>query len=250
MKIANKIVQNKGRMIALAKKELFSYLNAPAFYGAAVFFLAACSVWLFYLQRFFTMNVATLRPYFAAFPLVFVLVIPVLTMKSWAEERKTGSIELLLTMPFSEWELVLGKFFSVFSLLVMMLVLTIPVPLTLMPLGYFDPGVIICEYIGALLLGASAVALGLLLSSLSKNQAGSFLGSAVVLMAVMLLSPLFFSANLPYWLTECVNFISLSFHFESFSRGLLDSRDIIYFAASTVLFLFLTTRVILFRKWS
>jgi len=245
----NQLIGKKFRLFALARKELFSYLNAPAFYGAAVFFLAFCSVWLFYIQRFFNLNIATLRPYFSVFPLVFIFVIPVLTMKSWAEERKTGSIELLLTMPFSEWELVLGKFFSVYSLLFMMMVLTLPIPFSLFPLGEFDIGVIICEYIGALLMGASAVALGLLLSSLSKNQAGSFLGSAVVLMAVMLVSQLTFSMNLPYWLSEFINFLSLSFHFESFARGLLDSRDIIYYLLSTILFLFLTTRVILFRKW-
>jgi ABC-2 type transport system permease protein len=239
-----------GRTIALARKELFSYLNAPAFYGAAIFFLLFCSIWLFYFQRFFTMNVATLRPYFALFPLVFILVIPILTMKSWAEERKTGSIELLLTLPFSEWDLVLGKFLAALAMLTMMLILTIPLPLCLLPLGDFDLGVIVCEYVGAFCMGASALALGLLLSSLSKNQAGSFLGSAVVLMTVMLISQLTFSLNLPYWLAECINFVSLSFHFESFSKGLLDSRDIVYYAASTFLFLFITTRVILFRKWS
>ncbi len=245
-----RLLQGKSRIIALARKELYSYLYAPAFYGAAVFFLAFSSVWLFFIQRYFTMNVATLRPYFGAFPVVFILVIPVLTMKSWAEERKTGSIELLLTMPFSEWELVLGKFFSAFCLLVMMLALTIPLPLCLTSLGEFDWGVIACEYIGVVLMGASAVALGLLLSSLSKNQAGSFLGSAVAMMAVMLINNLTFSMNLPFWLTEFINFISLSFHFESFSKGLLDSRDIIYFLASAVLFLFITTRVILFRRWN
>jgi len=246
----DRLIQGKSRILALARKELYSYLNAPAFYGAAVFFLVFCSVWLFYLQRYFTMNTATLRPYFIALPIVYILVIPVLTMKSWAEERKTGSIELLLTMPFSEWELVLGKFFSAFALLVMMLVLTIPLPFCLAPLGEFDTGVIVCEYIGAFLMGASAVALGLLLSSLSKNQAGSFLGSAVAMMAVMLIGNLTFSMNLPFWLSEFINFISLSFHFESFSKGLLDSRDIIYFLASAVLFLFITTRVILFRRWN
>jgi ABC-2 type transport system permease protein len=131
-----------------------------------------------------------------------------------------------------------------------MLALTVPLPLCLASLGEFDSGVIVCEYIGAFLLGASAVALGLLLSSLSKNQAGSFLGSAVVMMAVMLINGLTSSMNLPFWLTEFINFISLSFHFESFSKGLLDSRDIVYFAASAVLFLFITTRVILFRRWN
>ncbi|MDR1858641.1 MAG: ABC transporter permease [Treponema sp.] len=234
---------------ALARKELFSYLNAPAFYGAAVFFLVFSAVWLFYFQRYFTMNSATLRPYFSAFPLVFIMVIPVLTMKSWAEERKTGSIELLLTMPFSEWDLVLGKFLAAFALLAMMLVLTIPMPVTLLPLGEFDSGMILCEYIGTLLMGASAVALGLLLSSLSKNQAGSFLGSAVVLMITMMASQFAFTLSLPQRLTEFINFFSLSFHFESFSKGLLDSRDVVYFTVSTALFLFLNTRVILFRKW-
>jgi ABC-2 type transport system permease protein len=246
----NNVFQAKLRVTALIRKELFSYLNAPSFYGAAVFFLLFSSIWLFYFQRYFTLNVASLRPYFSAFPLVFILVIPVLTMRSWAEERKTGSIELLLTLPFSEWELVLGKFIASFTLLAMMLIMTIPLPLSLFPLGDFDTGVIVCEYIGALLMGASALALGLLLSALSRSQAGSFLGSAVVLMAVMLVNQLTFTLNLPQWLSGAINFISLSFHFDSFSKGLLDSRDIIYYATSTALFLFITTRVILFRKWS
>jgi ABC-2 type transport system permease protein len=237
------------RALTLARKEIYQYIYAPAFYGAAVFFLLFCSIWLFNFQRFFAMNQATLRPYFGAFPLVYILVIPVITMKSWAEERKTGTVELLLTMPYSEWDLVLGKFISTFSVLAVMLLLTLPVPLTLLRLGHFDTGTVFCEYIGAFLLGASAVALGLLLSSLSKNQAGSFLGSAVVLMAVMLVNQLTFSLNLPQWLSQGINFFSLAFHFESFSKGLLDSRDLAFFIISTALFLFINTRVILFRKW-
>ncbi|MCL2067201.1 MAG: ABC transporter permease subunit [Treponema sp.] len=238
------------RVLALTKKELYQYLYAPAFYGAAVFFLVFCSVWLFYIQHYFTMDIATLRPYFGAFPLVFIIVIPLITMKSWAEERKTGSVEILLTMPFSEWELVLGKFFSGLTVLAMMLILTIPLPVTLLALGDFDSGMIFCEYAGALLLGSSTIALGLLLSSLSKNQAGSFLGSAVVILVIMMINQLLFSINLPQWLAQSINFISLSFHFESFSKGLIDSRDFAYFAISTALFLFINTRVIIFRKWS
>ncbi|MCL2138376.1 MAG: ABC transporter permease [Treponema sp.] len=241
---------NTGSVLALTKKELYSFLCAPAFYGAAVFFLVFTSVWLFYIQNFLNNeNPAILQPYFSSFPLVFILVIPVLTMKSWAEERKTGSIELLLTMPFSEWNLVLGKFLSVFTLLLMMLVLTVPLPLSMFSLGNFDIGVIVCQYIGVMLMGASAVSLGLLLSSLSKNQAGSFLGTAVVLLIVMLISWLAMVLALPDWLTNILNFISLDFHFNKFSKGLLDSRDILFFAASAFLFLFITTRVIIFRKW-
>jgi len=234
---------------ALARKELRQYMYAPAFYGAAVFFLLFCSVWLFYLNRYFTIDKATLRPYFQAFPYIFILVIPVITMKSWAEERKTGTVELLLTMPFTEWDLVLGKFFSAFTVLCAMLLLTIPVPLSLFALGNFDLGMIFCEYLGALLLGSSATSLGLLLSSLSKNQAGSFLGSAVALIFVVFINQVVFWLNFPQWLSDFINFFSLSFHFESFTKGLIDSRGLAFFILSTFLFLFINTRVILFRKW-
>jgi len=237
------------RALILARKELVQYLNAPAFYGAAVFFLLFCSIWLFYFQRYFVTDQATLRPYFGIFPIIYILIIPVLTMKSWAEERKTGTVELLLTMPFTEWDLVLGKFFACLGVLTMILLLTLPLPLSLLSLGSFDAGTIFCEYFGAFLLGASAVSLGLLLSCLSKNQAGAFLGSAVVLMAVMLANMLTLSFNLPQWLARFINFISLAYHFESFTKGLIDTRDLAYFVLSTALFLYLNTKVILFRKW-
>jgi ABC-2 type transport system permease protein len=242
-----KLISHKA--LALARKELFSHSNSPAFYGIAVFFLLFSSIWLFYIQRYFAQDLASLRVYFAAFPLVFILVVPVITMKSWAEERKLGSVELLLTMPFSEWELVFGKYLSSLGVLAFIILLTIPLPLSLLPLGHFDGGVIVTEYIGSFFLGSAAIALGLFLSALSKNQAGAFLGSAVVLMAVMLIQQITFSFDLPAWLASGINFISLGFHFESFSKGLIDSRDLVFFIVATVLFLFLNTRVILYRKW-
>ncbi|MDR1128324.1 MAG: ABC transporter permease [Treponema sp.] len=237
------------RIMALAGKELYSYANSPVLYGIVVFSLLFASIWLFNLQQYFTRDTATLRPYFASFPIIFVLVIPVLTMKSWAEERRLGSAELLLTMPFSEWDLVLGKFISSLSVLVLILALTVPVPLSLAPLGRYDGGVIFCEYAGALLLGASAAALGHFLSALSKNQAGAFLGSVVVLLIVMFVNIIPQSVNMPAAAASFVNFISLSFHFESFSKGLIDSRDLAFFILSTALFLYLNTQALLFRKW-
>jgi ABC-2 type transport system permease protein len=171
-------------------------------------------------------------------------------MKSWAEERKLGSIELLLTMPFSEWDLVLGKFIAAFSVLVVIIALTLLTPLSLFPLGDFDPGVIVGEYAGALLLGASATSLGLLLSCLFKSQAGAFLGAAAALLVTMLISQLTFSLNLALPLAEFINFFSLTFHFETFSKGIIDSRDLAFFVLTTVLFLFLNTRVLLYRKWN
>jgi ABC-2 type transport system permease protein len=114
-------------------------------------------------------------------------------------------------------------------------------------LGSFEGGVILCEYTGALLLGASASALGLFLSGVSKNQAAAFVGSAVVLLAVMLMNQI--PGDLPPYFSELVNYLSLSFHFESFSRGLLDSRDIAFFLITTLLFLFLNTQVLIYRRW-
>jgi len=240
------------RAFVLARKELFSFLNSPALYGVTVFFLVFVSVWFYYFQNFFAMDTATLEPFFGAFPLVFVFVVPVLTMKSWAEEKKLGSVEILFTMPFTEWDLVLGKFLSSFALLIGMIVLTIPVPLSLLPLGYFDPGVIIGEYTGVLLLGASATSLGLFLSGISRNQAAAFVGTAVLLLAFNTgLSLLVgnFSGSWPQSVSGFINFFSLSFHFESFSRGLLDSRDLAFFLISTVFFLFLNTQVLVYRRW-
>jgi ABC-2 type transport system permease protein len=234
--------------LALARRELHSWIKSPALYGITIFFLLFVSIWFYHFQRFFAMDTATLRPFFSAFPVAFIFVIPVLTMKSWAEEKKTGSAELLFTLPFTEWELVWGKFLSCFTILLAMLALTLPVPLTLLPLGAFDPGVILCEYTGAVLLGTSAAALGLFLSSVSKTQAAAFLGSAVILMAVMLANN--FSQRLSPGLAAFVNYFSLAFHFESFSRGLLDSRDIAFFLLTTTLFLFLNTQVLVFRKWN
>ena len=236
------------RTAALTRKELHSWIKAPALYGITVFFLLFVSVWFYYLRRFFAMDTATLRPFFSGIPLAFIPVIPVLTMKAWAEEKKLGSAELLFTLPFTEWELVWGKFLSCFTLLLAMLTLTLPVPLSLLPLGYFDPGVIFAEYAGALLLGACAAALGLFLSSVSKTQGASFLGTAVVLVVITFINGP--AQETPPVLAGFVNFISLSFHFESFSRGLLDSRDIAFFLLSTALFLFLNVQVLVFRKWS
>jgi len=244
----NKLQASILRTAALARKELYSWFISPALYGITVFFILFISIWFYYLQRFFAMDTVTLRPFFSAFPLAFILVVPVLTMKAWAEEKKLGSAEILFTLPFTDWELVCGKFLSCFMLLLGMLVLTLPVPLTLMPLGYFDPGVIFAEYLGALLLGVSAAALGLFLSSISKNQAAAFLGSVAVLLAVILINN--FAVNMPPFFASIINFISLSFHFESFSRGLLDSRDIAFFLLTTGFFLFLNTQVLFYKRWS
>ncbi|MDR0400733.1 MAG: ABC transporter permease subunit [Treponema sp.] len=237
------------RTAALARREIYSYCISPVFYGMGVFFLLFVNIWLFYFQHFFVQDMASFRSWFAAFPLAFIIVIPAITMKSWAEERRGGTLELLLTMPFSEWNLVLGKFTAALAVLAVFLLLTLPLPLSILPMGDFDGGILLGEYAGVLFLGAAAVSLGLFFSSISRNQAGAFLGGAVVLLITVLINQVPQVLNLPRFLADFINFFSLTFHFESFSRGILDSRDLAFFVLSTLLFLFLNTRVLIFRKW-
>jgi ABC-2 type transport system permease protein len=171
-------------------------------------------------------------------------------MKSWAEEKKLGSAELLFTMPFSEWDLCLGKFLSSCTVLLVYIFFTLPVPLSLLPLARFDLGVILTEYAGALLLGGAAISLGQFLSAISKSQAAAFLSSALVLLVLMLMDTVTMAFALPSGFSQFLNNFSLSFHFESFSRGLLDSRDLAFFILAAFLFLFMNCRVLIFRKWS
>jgi ABC-2 type transport system permease protein len=215
-----------------------------------LFFLLFVNIRFFYFPPFFAGDRASLRGWFASFPLAYIIVIPALTMRCWAEERRLGTMELLLTMPFSEWDLALGKFIAAFTVLALYLLLTLPLPLSLLALGDFDGGIILGQYAGVTLLGASATALGLFFSSLSRNQAGAFLGSASALLVVTLIDRVNQILNLPRPLAEALNYLSLNFHFESFFRGILDSRDLAFFGLSTLLFLFLTAKALLFGKWS
>jgi ABC-2 type transport system permease protein len=235
---------------ALAKKEFASAYNSPIAYGVTIFFLVFSAVWLFYVQRFFAMDSASLRPYFGIFPLAFTVLVPALTMRSWAEERKQGTAELLLTMPFAEWELVAGKFVASYSVLLIALALTLPLPLSLLALGDFDAGALAGEYLGAALLGMAATAIGLCCSALAKNQISAFLGAIALLLAFTLGNVATGLADLPMWLSDLINYCSLAFHFESFAKGVVDSRDLAFFLLLTALFLFLNARVILARKWS
>jgi ABC-2 type transport system permease protein len=153
-------------------------------------------------------------------------------------------------MPFSEWGLVIGKFLASLAVVAIILILTLPMPLSLLPLGTFDGGVILTEYIGALLLGAAAVSIGLFMSALSKILAASFLASAAVLLVIVLVNQLPFTASLPGPVNSFISFVSLTYHFESFSKGLLDTRDLAFFLLTTLLFLYLNAQVILYRKWN
>ncbi|MFP4373327.1 MAG: ABC transporter permease subunit [Spirochaetaceae bacterium] len=236
-------------ILTVARKELSAYFNSPIAYIVVVFFLAFTSSWFFYIQQFLARDVASMRGYFGILPVVFVILMPAITMRSWAEESKLGTAEVLLTLPFTEAQIVVGKFLGALSLLGLMLVLTLPVPFTIRPLGDFATGQIIGQYIGSLLLGAAAISVGLFVSSLSQNQITSFILGVFVLLALTLVNQVNVVMNLPRRLGDLLNQLSLNYHFRSFEKGILDSRDLAYYLLLAFLFLYLNTKVLVLRKW-
>ncbi len=237
------------QIVSIVRKEMRSYFNSPIAYIVIIFFLVFSAIWLFYINGFIARDTASLRSYFAIMPIIFVGLVPALTMRSWAEESKLGTDELLFTLPYRETELVLGKFLSAYGLIILALLLTIPLPITLAPLGDFERGEIVGEYLGVGLLGAAATAIGLFISSLARNQITAFILGAVALLFITLVNQINVVLDLPTWLASVINYISLRYHIESFIRGVVDTRDLVYFLALTFLFLYLNTKTLVLRKW-
>jgi ABC-2 type transport system permease protein len=169
-------------------------------------------------------------------------------MRSWAEEKKTGTEELLLTLPLTDIQLVLAKFLSSLALLAIMLGATLFVPLTVNMLGDFETGQIIGEYIGALLLGAAGLAIGQFISSVTSNQISAYIFSVVALLFITVIGEAAIIFNPSAWLGKVLSYLSFSFHFESFRKGLLDTRDLLYFLIIIFYFLYLNIKVIKLRK--
>jgi len=236
-------------ILPIIKKEFKSYFNSPIAYIVLVAFLVFSSVWLFYLQQFFARNVASLRIYFGIIPVVFIFLMPAITMRSWAEEKKMGTIEVLLTLPFREGELVIGKFLAALGMLIIMMVLTLPMPLLLSSFGTFDWGEIFSQYIGLLLIGAAGISLGLFISAQATNQLSAFIIGVIVLLLLTLVAQVNQVAQLPPWAAGFFNYLSLGYHFESFGRGLIDSRDLFYYLLVISLFLYLNIKTLVFQKW-
>jgi ABC-2 type transport system permease protein len=238
------------KILPLVKKELGVFLNSPAAYVLGAAFIVFMSVWFFFLLRFPARNIASLRGYFEVVPLVFIILIPALTMRGWAEERKLGTAELLLTLPYTEAHLVAAKFLGPFVFLCILIALTLPLPLTVLPLGNFELGEIAGEYMGILLLGAAALSIGQFASVLSTNQVSSFLLGAGALIFFTLVHYAAQAPGIPAFAGSVLRYLSLDYHFDSFRKGVPDTRDIVYFLLICAVFQYLTVKTLVLRKWS
>ena len=221
-----------GGFKAVFKRELRSYFTTPIAYVFLVVFLFF-SGYLTFKNGFFEIRQADMTAFFINMPLLFAFMVPATTMRLWAEERKTGSIELLLTLPITVTQAVLGKFFAAWVFLIIALALTFPMVITVFYLGNPDTGLIITGYLGTILMAGGFLALGCFFSALSKNQVISFVLS-VVACAVLVFAGVpttmnYLSTFLPAGLVSAVETMSLESHFESIQKGVLEFKDVSYF---------------------
>jgi ABC-2 type transport system permease protein len=214
------------------KRELKGYFVTPVAYVFLVIFLFF-SGYMTFRSGFYEMRQADLRVFFGNLPLLFVFMVPSAAMRLWSEERKAGTIELLLTLPITATQAVLGKFFAAWTFLGIALLLTFPMPLTVYYLGNPDTGLILVGYLGSLLMAGSFLAVGSFFSALSKNQVISFILSvvacAVLVYAGMPTTINYLSNFLPAGVLAMVEQVSFLTHFESVLKGVLEFKDMAYF---------------------
>jgi ABC-2 type transport system permease protein len=221
-----------GGFKAVFKRELKSYFTTPIAYVFLVVFLFF-SGYLTFKNGFFEIRQADMTAFFVNMPLLFAFLVPATAMRLWAEERKTGSIELLFTLPITVMQAVLGKFFAAWVFLLIALALTFPMVITVFYLGQPDLGLIITGYLGSILMAGGFLAVGCFFSALSKNQVISFVLS-VVACAVLVFAGVpttmnYLSTFLPAGLVTAVGNMSFETHFESIQKGVLELKDVSYF---------------------
>ncbi|MHA1568198.1 MAG: DUF7088 domain-containing protein, partial [Alphaproteobacteria bacterium] len=212
------------RIWGLYKKEVRTYFNSPIAYLLITVLLIG--IGYFFFQTFFVANQASLRPFFRFAAWSFLLFGPAITMKLFAEEKKAGTIEPLLTLPIKEWEVVLGKFFAAWTLLAVYLLITLAYPITISFIGDLDGGPVIGGYLGLFLLGGTFVALGLFASAITRNQVVSLVVAFFIGLILFLLDLLL--PFVPVSLQSLVEFIGVDSHFKNIARGLIDTRDAAY----------------------
>ena len=233
---------------ALFRRELQSYFATPVAYVFIVIFLVLMGAFTFYLGNFYERGQADLGPFFIFHPWLYLLLVPAITMRLWAEERKTGSIELLMTLPITPWQAVLGKYLAAWAFTGVALLLTFPIWITVNYLGDPDNGAIVAAYIGSFLMAGGFLAIGACLSATTPNQVIAFVITVVVCFMFLVSGfPMvldFFTSWAPQILVDGIASLSFLTHFESISKGVIDLRDLIYFSFLILAFLYANTIVL------
>lgn len=225
-------------MKSLFKKELSYYLNNPVGYIIIVLFAVFAN--FLFVKDIFVVGSASMKPFFGLVPWLLLIFVPAIAMRSIAEEKRTNTIETLLTLPLSETQIVVAKFLALKVVMVLALLLTMGLPISLSFLTRLSIPEIIVGYIGVFLMGGFFISLSLFYSSLTKNQVVAFLASIVTLFFILVLGTDLTSNVFPKEILDFTTYLSPFYHLQNFVRGVIDVRSIFYFVSFTVIFLFLT----------
>jgi ABC-2 type transport system permease protein len=227
---------------AIFKREFGSYFATPLAFVFIVIFLVLTGVFTFFLGGFFDRGQADLAPFFNYHPWLYLFLLPALSMRLWAEERKSGTIEMLVTLPITIWQAIVGKFLAAWAFAGLALALTFPIWITVNYLGDPDNGTIFAAYIGSFLMAGGFLAIGGCLSAATRNQVIAFIVTAVVCLFFFLLTgfpPVLnvFDGWLPQSVIDAIASLSFLTHFTSIAKGVIDLRDLVYFATLIVVWL-------------
>ena len=232
----------------IIKRELAAYFATPLAYVFIVIFLAMSGALTFFMGAFFERGQADMSSFFTFHPWLYLFLIPAVSMRLWAEERKTGTVELLLTLPTPPWTIVLGKFMAAWIFIGIAVAMTFPLWITVNFLGEPDNGVIVASYIGTLIMAGAYLAIGSCLSAVTKNQGIAFILSSVVcflfLMSGLELVQSFFQGWAPEFVLDALRSLSFLTHFNTIIRGVIDLRDVVYFASMIGVFLFANPAIV------
>lgn len=226
------------------KRELRGYFDSPVAYIVITAFLLLTG-W-FFTSNLFMVGQADLRTVFGIIPFLFLLFAPAITMRLISEERKSGTIELLVTMPISDAAIIVGKYLASVALLVAMILPTLVYLVTVSLLGDMDGGPAAGGYIGLVLMGAAYLAIGIFGSSLTENQVVAYIMSLLIVFVFFMLDKILFM--LPSWMVTPVEYLAIEYHFQNISRGVIDSRDLIYYLSLIALALFFSARSLAVRR--
>lgn len=229
-------------VITIFKREFASYFATPLALVFIIIFLVLTGAFTFLLGGFFERGQADLAPFFNYHPWLYLFLLPALSMRLWAEERKSGTIELLITLPVTVWQAVVGKFLAAWAVAGIALLLTFPTWITVNYLGDPDNGTIVAAYIGSFLMAGGFLAIGGCLSAATRNQVIAFIVTAVICLFVFLLTGFppvvnVFEGWLPQAVIDAIASLSFLTHFSSIAKGVIDLRDLLYFAILIVLWL-------------
>jgi len=233
-----------GNILSIFRREFRSYFDSPVAYIVIIFFLLIAGY--FFTSNLFLMDQANLRTLFGIVPLLFVLFLPAVAMRLVAEEKKSGTIELLLTYPIRDSEIVIGKYLAALGLVTVLLLFTLVYPITLSTLGNLDVGQTFAGYLGLFLMAAAYLAIGVFASSITENQIVAYIVALAISFFFFILDKILFFV--PASLANIMEYLAIEYHFQNVARGVVDTRNLVYFFSMIFVGLLMASHALSRRK--